>query len=79
MATGIQIEHVDEAEKAFERLVTSQVARVTQELQKLELMLAAGMVDPLVLREFRKTIDQVRKTSWHVHQVISAKETELPR
>jgi hypothetical protein len=50
--------------------VTNQVSRVTQELVKLEQLLKAGMVDPAVLKEFRKTVDEVRKTSWAVQQSL---------
>lgn len=62
-----------EADQAFAKLVTSQVSRVTQELVKLEQLLKAGMVEPSVLREFRKVVDDVRKTSWNVQQSLSGK------
>ena len=61
---------IDEAERAFGQQVTSQVARVTQELMKLEQLLKAGMVDPSVLMEFRRVVDNVRKTSWSVQQKV---------
>lgn len=63
---------IDEANRAFAKLVTSQVARVTNELVKLEQLLKAGMVDANVLKEFRHAIDQVRKTSWGVEQSLQA-------
>ena len=64
---------INEADEAFARLVTSQVSRVTQELVKLEQFLKAGMVEPSVLKEFRKVVDDVRKTSWNVQQTLSGK------
>lgn len=62
---------INEADQAFAKLVTSQVSRVTQELVKLEQLLKAGMVDPAVLKEFRKAVDDVRKTSWSVQQTLA--------
>lgn len=67
---ALKTAEINEADQAFARLVTSQVSRVTQELVKLEQLLKAGMVDPSVLREFRKVVDEVRKTSWHVQQSL---------
>ena len=55
-----------EANDAFSRQVSSQVARITEELNRLEHMLSAGMVDRRVLTEFREAVNKVRKTSWHV-------------
>jgi hypothetical protein len=63
---------MDEANRAYAKLVTSQVARVTNELLKLEQLLKAGMVDSGVLREFRQVVDQVRKTSWSVEQSLQS-------
>jgi len=54
--------------QAFVALVNSQVQRVTLELRKLEAMLEAGLVAPSVLNEFRRAVDEIRKTSWNVHQ-----------
>lgn len=54
--------------QAFVALVNSQVQRVTLELRKLEAMLEAGLVAPSVLNEFRKAVDEIRQTSWKVHQ-----------
>jgi|tagenome__1003787_1003787.scaffolds.fasta_scaffold18153456_1 hypothetical protein len=55
---------------AFLEQVSAQVRRVTAELLKLEQMLKAGMVDYAVLVEFRKTVDQIRQTSWTVEQSL---------
>jgi len=57
-----------EDDKAFVALVTGQLQRVTQELNKLEQLLQAGMVDRSVLVEFRQAVDQIRKTSWNVER-----------
>ena len=61
-----------EDDKAFMALVTNQVQRVTNELNKLEQLLQAGMVDRTVLADFRKAVDQIRKTSWSVEQSIES-------
>ena len=53
-------------DKAFVELVSNQVQRVTLELNKLEKLLQAGMVDKAILVEFRTAVDQIRKTSWEV-------------
>ena len=55
-------------DKAFVELVSNQVQRVTQELNKLEKLLQAGMVDKAILVEFRVAVDQIRKTSWEVER-----------
>jgi hypothetical protein len=70
-AEALKIVGINEGEQAFARLVTNQASRVTQELIKLEQLLKAGMVDPAVLKEFRKAVDDVRKTSWTVQQSLS--------
>jgi hypothetical protein len=67
----MKIAEINDADQAFAKLVTNQVSRVTQELVKLEQLLKAGMVDPAVLKEFRKAVDDVRKTSWSVQQTLS--------
>jgi len=67
MTTANQIGDDD---KAYVALVSSQVRRVTQELNKLEQLLQAGMVDRSVLAEFRAAVDQIRKTSWNVERTI---------
>ena len=58
--------------QAFVALVNSQVQRVTLELRKLEAMLEAGLVAPSVLNEFRRAVDEIRKTSWNVHQSMQS-------
>ena len=44
---------IQEANQAFSKQVTNQVARITGELNRLEQLLSAGMVDRRVLSEFR--------------------------
>jgi hypothetical protein len=61
---------INEADQAFAKLVNNQLSRVTQELVKLEQLLKAGMVDPAVLKEFRKVVDEVRTTSWTVQKSL---------
>lgn len=56
--------------QAFVALVNSQMQRVTLELHKLEAMLEAGLVAPSVLNEFRRAVDEIRKTSWNLHQSL---------
>jgi hypothetical protein len=70
-AETLKVAGINDGDQAFAKLVTNQVSRVTQELVKLEQLLKAGMVDPAVLKEFRKTVDDVRKTSWAVQQSLA--------
>jgi hypothetical protein len=65
---------IREDDKAYVALVSSQVRRVTQELNKLEQLLQAGMVDRTVLAEFRQAVDQIRKTSWSVERTLQQPE-----
>lgn len=58
--------NLKEADKAFSDQVSAQVARITAELQRLETLLSAGMVDRQVLTKFRDAINQVRQTGWQV-------------
>jgi hypothetical protein len=64
---------INEGDQAFAKLVTNQVSRVTQELVKLEQLLKAGMVHPVVLKDFRKVVDEIRKTSWSVQQSLTGR------
>jgi hypothetical protein len=72
-AEDFKTAEIDAADLAFAKLVNSQMARVTLEILKLEQMLKAGMVDPAVLKEFRKAVDEIRRTSWNVEQSLQAK------
>jgi hypothetical protein len=62
----IQESAIQEANQAFNKQVTNQVARITSELNRLEQLLSAGMVDRRVLSEFRYAVDRARQTGWQV-------------
>ena len=62
----IQETAIQEANQAFNKQVTNQVARITGELNRLEQLLSAGMVDRRVLSEFRYAVDRARQTGWQV-------------
>jgi hypothetical protein len=59
---------IKEANQAFGKQITSQVARITGELNRLEQLLTAGMVDRRVLSEFRYAVDRARQTGWQVER-----------
>ncbi|HVH87020.1 MAG TPA: hypothetical protein VM912_09860 [Terriglobales bacterium] len=56
------------ADSAFKAQVNSQTERITAELNKLEQLLLAGMVDRRVLISFREAVNRIRQTSWSVQQ-----------
>jgi hypothetical protein len=66
-----------EANQAFSKQVTNQVARITGELNRLEQLLSAGMVDRRVLSEFRYAVDRARHTGWHVEKWLDGDSREL--
>jgi hypothetical protein len=68
---------IQEANQAFTRQVTNQVARITGELSRLEQLLSAGMVDRRVLSEFRYAVDRARKTGWQVEKWLDGDSREL--
>ena len=68
---------IQEANQAFTRQVTNQVARITGELNRLEQLLSAGMVDRRVLGEFRYAVDSARKTGWQVEKWLDGDSREL--
>ena len=68
---------IQEANQAFSKQVTNQVARVTGELNRLEQLLSAGMVDRRVLSEFRYAVDRARQTGWHVEKWLNGDSREL--
>ena len=68
---------IQEANQAFTRQVTNQVARITGELNRLEQLLSAGMVDRRVLSEFRYAVDSARKTGWQVEKWLDGDSREL--
>lgn len=68
---------IQEANHAFTKQVTNQVARITSELNRLEQLLSAGMVDRRVLSEFRYAVDSARKTGWQVEKWLDGDSREL--
>lgn len=62
----------DAADKAYADQVSRQVARITAELNMLDQLLTAGMVDRRVLLEFRDSVNRVRSTSWNVMNWMEA-------
>jgi hypothetical protein len=66
-----------EANQAFSKQVTNQVARLTGELNRLEQLLTAGMVDRRVLAEFRYSVDRARQTGWQVQSWLDGDGREL--
>jgi hypothetical protein len=61
-------ERVPGANSAFKAQVNAQTERITAELNKLEQLLLAGMVDRRVLISFREAVNRIRQTSWSVQQ-----------
>lgn len=59
---------IKEANQAFNKQVTNQVARITSELSRLDQLLTAGMVDRRVLSDFRYAVDRARQTGWQVEK-----------
>ncbi|SRR6266481_1411665 len=57
---------IQEANEAFSKQVSSQVARITGELNRMDDLLKAGRVDGRVLTEFRYAVDRVRTSGWQV-------------
>jgi multidrug resistance efflux pump len=68
---------IQEANQAFSKQVTNQVARITSELNRLEQLLSAGMVDRRVLSEFRYAVDRARHTGWQVEKWLDGGSREL--
>jgi hypothetical protein len=63
---GMTEESIQQAHEAFGKQVSSQVARITGELNRLDGLLKAGRVDGRVLSEFRHAVDRVRTSGWQV-------------
>lgn len=68
---------IKEADQAFSRQVTNQVARLTGELNRLEQLLTAGMVDRRVLTNFRYAVDRARQTGWQIEKWLDGDSREL--
>ncbi|GAC1621432.1 MAG: hypothetical protein NVS9B13_12960 [Candidatus Acidiferrum sp.] len=48
--------------------LTFQLRKATSELNRLDQAIRSGNIDPRVLREFRDSVDYVRKTAWAVQE-----------
>lgn len=68
---------IQEAQDAFARMVSSQVARATSELNRLDELLKAGRVDGRVLSEFRQAVDRIRTSGWQVQVWLEGDERAL--
>jgi hypothetical protein len=77
MTDAVKEAAIQEANQAFTKQVTNQVARITGELSRLEQLLSAGMVDRRVLNEFRYAVDSARKTGWQVEKWLDGGSREL--
>ena len=70
-------ESIQQANQAFQNQVSTQIARITTELKRMEDLLSFGMVDRRVLGEFRQAIDRVRTTGWQVERWLDGDERGL--
>lgn len=68
---------VQQANEAFHNQVSSQIARITAELKRMEELLSFGLVDRRVLTDFRYAIDRVRTTGWQVERWLDGDERGL--
>jgi hypothetical protein len=77
MLDAVKEAAIKEADQAFSKQVTNQVARLTSELNRLEQLLAAGMVDRRVLTNFRYAVDRARQTGWEVEKWLDGDNRAL--
>lgn len=77
LSSAIDQQHIQQANQAFHNQVSSQIARATAELKRLQDLLSFGMVDRRVLTEFRQAIDRVRTTGWQVERWLNGDERGL--
>ena len=68
---------IEEAQDAFGKMVSGQLARIASDLHRLDQVLKAGRVDPRILAEFRGAVDQVRTCGWHVQLWLEGNERAL--
>jgi hypothetical protein len=68
---------MQEAQDAYGKMVSSQVARATSELNRLDELLKAGRVDSRVLSEFRSAVDRIRTSGWQVQVWLEGNERAL--
>lgn len=67
-----QVIDVESLDTQFSKQVSQQLQRATAELNQLEQLLKAGMVDRAVLTEFRESVNRVRNTGWAVQQTMES-------
>ena len=68
---------IQEAQDAYAKMVSGQLARITGELQRLDQVLKAGRVDGRILAEFREAVDHMRTCGWHIQLGIEGDERAL--
>lgn len=66
----------DALDAQFSKQISQQIQRATAELNHLEQLLKAGMVDRNVLTDFREAVNRVRHTGWAVQQTMEAANTK---
>jgi hypothetical protein len=66
------------SDSAFKMQVNGLTERITAELNKLEQLLLAGMVDRRLLTNFREAVNRIRLTSWNVQQSLEGGQAALP-
>jgi hypothetical protein len=68
---------IQEAQDAFGKMVSGQLARITGELNRLDEVLKAGRVDARILSDFRGAVEHVRTCGWHVQVWLEGDERAL--
>lgn len=68
---------IQEADDAFGKMVSGQLARITGELHRLDQVLKAGRVDARIVAEFRGALDQVRTCGCYVQLWLEGNERAL--
>lgn len=68
---------IQEAQDAFGKMVSGQLARITGELNRLDQVLKAGRVDARILSDFRGAVEHVRTCGWHVQVWLEGDERAL--
>src|SRR5262249_30099857 len=69
---------IKQANDAFSKQISAQVARITGELNRLEQLLSAGMVDRRGVAEFWDAVDKGGKNSWEVQCWMEGGLQNLP-
>jgi hypothetical protein len=73
MGVPAYLEEFSGADFTYISQVEDQVQRVTSELNKLDAILSAGMVDRTVLMSFRDAVNRIRHTGWAMQQRVDEK------